>query len=411
MCNDCATGQILVVDDSPTIRAFLSALLGQLGYQVEAASTANEALQLLRQRAFDLIIADKNLGERDGFEICRAAKQSLDTVACMLITADTSVTSAAQAVEEGIDAYLLKPLDRERVALRVQRAFEKVALVRQARQADKNLRSAKESLEQRSVDLQRTVEQLVATQHRLTESDKQASIGLLAAGVAHEINNPACFILPNLEYLKRSARKLGNFALQAGADTEAVEQEVDHNEQMVDRCLEGLSRISRVVQTMRLFSRRDKQAPATAVDLTALCRSLLDLITHELDGRAELVIELRKVPPVEGHKQQLAQVVLSLLLNARRSVLSAASDGPHQISLSTAVDESTVLLVVQDSGPPLEATVGADRALEPFLGGDLTSGPGLHLTLARDIIQRYQGELRLSASSSGNRLEARFPLK
>ncbi len=327
--------RILVVDDAPTVRQLLKLVLEEAQYHVETAASAAEAVQALEQSTFDLIIVDKNLDGDDGFEVCRVARDLCPDTARILVTADQSVESAIQAVEENIYAYMTKPLRKQPVLLRVRRALDRVRLTREREEARGELQRAKEALELRTSELERTLEQLLRMQSQLVESEKLVSVGLLAAGVAHEINNPACFILPNLEYIKRSACTLGESAKEAGAPPEDVEIEVERTNRMVDRCLEGIRRIQKVVSTLQLFSRRDLADPEP-VDLQSLCISLLDLVTHELVGRAKLEVDLRPTPMVLGRPEELAQAVLNLLLNARRSIFS--SDEPereHRIDLAT----------------------------------------------------------------------------
>lgn len=400
--------RILVVDDAPTVRQLLKLLLEEANYRVDLVATAPEAIEALQLRVYDLIIVDKNLDGEDGFEVCRAASAICPDTARILVTADQSVESAIQAVEEDIYAYMTKPLRKQPVLLRVRRALDRVRLTREHEGARAEVQQAKEALERRTEELERTLDKLLRTQTRLVESEKLVSVGMLAAGVAHEINNPACFILPNLEYLKRSSSKLGDFARGAGAAEEDVAAEVERIDRMLDRCLEGVRRIQKVVLTLQLFSRRDLAEPEP-VDLQSLCVSLLDLVTHELVGRARLEVDLRPTRAVLGRPRELAQVVLNLLLNARRSVFSAKEQGEHLIHLETEPRDEFVVLRVTDTGPPLPLE-GGEEAMGSFFFADAdeTRGPGLGLRLVRDILERSGGRLELSSSAAGNTLEVFF---
>jgi DNA-binding response OmpR family regulator len=399
--------RILVVDDAPTIRHVLKLFLEEARYAVDTAATAAEALDAISKSKYDLVIVDKNLDGDDGFEVCRIAGEVSPDTARILVTADQSVESAIQAVEEDIYAYMTKPLRKQQVLLRVRRALDRVRLTREREEARAELQGAKEALERRTAELERTVDALLKTQTRLVESEELVSVGMLAAGVAHEINNPACFILPNLEYIKRSTSTLGTAAADAGADQAVVERELNHVHRMVDRCLEGVARIQKIVATLQLFSRRDLVEPEP-VDLNALCLSLLDLVTPELAGRARLEVDLRPVPPVLGRPKELAQAVLNLLLNARRSVFAA--DPPpgteHQIALETEQRGDGVVLAVSDSGQPRESG-NADASPDFF---DDAEGFGLSLRLAREILDRSGGHIIRQPAPQGNLVEAFFPV-
>jgi DNA-binding response OmpR family regulator len=391
---------ILVVDDSQTIRQLLKLMLEEAGYRVEVAATAADALAAIAERSYDLLVVDKNLDGDDGFAVCRAARDLCPDTARIVVTADQTVESAIRAVEEDIFAYLRKPLHKQQVLLRVRRALDRVRLTREREEARTEMQAAKEALEKRTEELERTLAQLMKTQSRLAESEKLVSVGLLAAGVAHEINNPACFILPNLEYIKRAASALREAA--AGGDAERAGTEVEHIGRMVDRCLEGLGRIQKVVTTLQLFSRREPPE-LTPVDLNEICRALLDLVAHELEGRARLEVDLQLLPPVQGRPKELAQAVLNLLLNARRAVFAGAADAEHCIGLRTQLCEGEVLVVVTDSGAPI--SLG-----DSYYLGDGDQEAGLSLSVVREILDRHGGRLELRRDEAGNAWEAHLPL-
>jgi len=394
--------RILVVDDAQTVRQLLRLMLEEADYQVDTAATATEAVAAIREAGYDLIIVDKNLDGEDGFDVCRVARDLSPDTARIVVTADQSVESAIRAVEEDIYAYMTKPLRKQEVVLRVRRALDRVRLTRERAEARAHLQAAKEALEKRTHELEQTLEQLLRAQTRLAESEELASVGMLAAGVAHEINNPACFILPNLEYLKRSTDKLCGLAREAGGEDEEIGLEKEHVTRMIDRCLEGITRIQKVVSTLQLFSRRDMVEPEP-VDLNALCLSLLDLVSHEMLGRAKLEVDLRPIPAVRGRPKEMAQAVLNLLLVARRSVYDAEG-GPasHEIRLETARRGDEVVLSVRDSGQP---------RLPGPQGFYFEQGKGrsLSLRLVREILDRSGGHLEMQADEEGNLLEAYFP--
>jgi len=144
------------------------------------------------------------------------------------------------------------------------------------------------------------------------------------------------------------------------------------------------------------------------VDLNALCLSILDLVTPELAGRARLEVDLRPIPAVMGRPKELAQAVLNLLLNARRSVFSAAPlpGTEHEIALETEQRGDNVVLAVTDSGQPREGG-NADAPAEFFADGE---GFGLSLRLAREILDRSGGHIVTQPTAHGNLVEAFFPV-
>jgi DNA-binding response OmpR family regulator len=159
--------RILVVDDAPTVRQAVKLMLEEAGYAADVAATAAEAMASITARRYDLLIVDKNLDGEDGFQVCRTARDLFPSTARILVTADQSVESAIQAVEEDIFAYLTKPLRKQQVLLRVRRALDRVRLTREREEARAEMQAAKEALEKRTVELERALDQLVRTQARL----------------------------------------------------------------------------------------------------------------------------------------------------------------------------------------------------------------------------------------------------
>lgn len=395
--------RILVVDDAPTVQHFLRLALAEAGFRnVTLAGTVAAAREAL-EREFDLALIDKNLEDGDGFVVAREVGERWPHTARLMMTADQSIETAIRALEFDIFAYLTKPLRRPEVLLKVRRGLDRAAMSREREQAQRDLEEANHELARRADTLQRTLDQLVATQGRLAESEKLAALGALAAGVAHEINNPACFILPNLTYLRRSSQQLAEIASRTGG-SEAVDPLLEHVGRMLDRCQEGVERIQHVVSTLQIFSRRDREKP-TEVDVDALCGSLLELVSHELVGVAELSTSLgARGVRVQARQQELAQALLNLLLNARRAVQSAKATRDHSIALTTTERDGRLLILVADSGDALATPDQGDHALDPFFAGSaLDEGPGLGLSQARELLARNSGELKLERDDEPGR--------
>lgn len=401
---------ILVVDDAPTVQHFLRLVLAEGGYRdVDIAASVAEARKALEAREYAIVFIDKNLEDGDGFTVAREVRDRSPHTVRVMMTADQSIETAIQALEEDIFAYLTKPLRRPEVLLKTRRSLDRVAMSRERAQAREELEHANRELALRASALEKALERLVEVQGQLAESEKLVALGALAAGVAHEINNPACFILPNLDYLRRNTSKLAELAACAD-EPDLVTAQVEHSNRMLDRCQEGVERIQHVVATLQLFSRRDREV-ATAVDLDALCRSLLDLVTHELGGLAELAIDLRANARVQAREQELAHAVLALLINARRAVGSRGVRVAHRIELRTFQQDGEVLLTVRDTGAPLANAGDEERVLDPFYAGqDLSEGPGLGLSVSRELFARNGGRLQLRCDDEGNLLAAHLPL-
>ncbi|HSP79209.1 MAG TPA: PAS domain S-box protein, partial [Myxococcaceae bacterium] len=141
---------------------------------------------------------------------------------------------------------------------------------------------------------------------RLVVADRLASVGTLAAGVAHEINNPLAFVISNLSFLTEELRTIS---------AELPQGRLDEVEEVLEETNEGVDRVRVIVQNLKTFSRGDEEAP-TSVDLRRVIESALALARGQLRHRASVVKELSEAAPVEGSEAKLGQVILNLLINA-----------------------------------------------------------------------------------------------
>lgn len=231
----------------------------------------------------------------------------------------------------------------------------------------------------------------------LRQTQKLETVGSLAAGVAHEVNNPLAFVRANLHQLER----LGGLAAKhaealAARDRDALE--LLELPQIVAECVDGIERIGRIVGAMRRFSRlpADELGP---VDVNQTVREAMRLA--ELHPHRGVAIEARLaegLPLVHGSAQRLTQVVLNLLVNAKQAL---AERERGRIAVRTRLAGDFVELAVLDDGPGVPEAI-RDRVFDPFF---TTKGPedgtGLGLAIAFDIVREHGGMLELRPLPGG----------
>jgi PAS domain S-box-containing protein len=222
---------------------------------------------------------------------------------------------------------------------------------------------------------------------RLALADRMASVGTLAAGVAHEINNPLAYVIANLDYARQEIEDA--VASQLRLDSEEVPR-------ALREAREGAERVRLIVKDLKTFSRPD-DARLERVDLRRAIDSAVTLAWNELRHRARLVKAYQPVPEVWANEARLGQVFLNLLINAAQAIPEGAADR-NEICVSTRMDEQgRVVVEVQDTGAGIPEEIRS-RVLEPFFTTKpLGEGTGLGLSICHGIIRSLGGELHFDS--------------
>ncbi len=278
---------------------------------------------------------------------------------------------------------------------------------------------ASEQVADASVELARRLE---ATRGQLLQSERMASIGLIAAGVAHEINNPIGFVSSNLGTLKYYVGNLlellaayeaeeASLSENARARLQALKERADLaflRDDIVDLVKEsrdGLDRVTRIVQDLKEFSRRDDGEWVEA-DLNMCLESTLNVASNEIKYKAQVVRELADLPPVRCRPAQLGQVFMNLLVNAAHAI-----DGSGTITVRSGAGVGRVWVEVEDTGKGMTPEVQA-HIFEPFFTTKPSGqGTGLGLSIAHDIVRGHQGGIEVgSVPGAGTRIRVWVPL-
>jgi signal transduction histidine kinase/ActR/RegA family two-component response regulator len=242
------------------------------------------------------------------------------------------------------------------------------------------------------------------------QSEKLASIGMLAAGVAHEINNPAAFVLANIEalggHLRLVEERLREPAGAAGA--QGISDLLFEANVILQESKEGMARIHRIVRDLSSFSHSDDEANAP-MNVNAAIDSALGMLRNELKYRARVERDLRATRPVRGNAARLGQVFLNLLLNAAQALDEANSK--HNVVTVRSYDEAGEAVVeISDNGPGI-ATEILPRIFESFFTTKPRGmGTGLGLPISLGIVRALGGEIVVeSRPGEGATFRVRLP--
>ncbi len=386
------TPRVLVCDDSPTMRALIRSMLGP-GYEVLSVETGEEALAQATAFAPDVMVSDLLLPGISGSELCRRIRQTpgLADVPFVLITTLADATSRALGLEAGADDYLYKPLRERELRARV------VSLLR--------LRRAMVALEARQRELEDVNSALKEAQGALVRAGKLASLGTLAAGLAHEINNPLSYIKAGASSLERTFAEIARLAAPAGgAPSAELAVALADARDIAREMLEGSQRLERIAGDLRVIA--SVEAPAEeAVDPAEAVESAFLLARSRFAAVPRLELEVEPGPPIESVGRLLTQGLLPVVENA---VQVSGPGGVIHVrirQLNVGVEIS-----IQDSGPGIAPEV-LPRIFDPFFTTrPQGQGMGLGLSVAYGIVHGLGGDIHVESKlGEGSTFRVRLP--
>jgi PAS domain S-box-containing protein len=234
-------------------------------------------------------------------------------------------------------------------------------------------------------------------QAQLRFTDRMLSVGTLASGMAHEINNPLAAVLANLEYVR------GELDGMSSADR----QWVDEVEEALDDAVAGAERVGRIVASLRSFARPEDGQPRRLV-LSQVLDVAIDLASHPVRHRARLVRDDGEPPDVMAEESRLAQVLVNLLVNAAQALPEGHADR-ECILIRTFADDGHAVIEVEDTGPGIPADIAA-RIFDPFFTTKpVGSGTGLGLWVSHGIVTALDGTLDFRRARDRTVFRVRLP--
>ncbi|GAB2614442.1 sensor histidine kinase [Novilysobacter erysipheiresistens] len=276
---------------------------------------------------------------------------------------------------------------------------------------DVSVRSAREyELQQRHDELQRTYQRLAGAQEQLLQSEKMASIGQLAAGVAHEINNPIGYVHSNLgtlqEYTGALLALIEGYANALAADDPAqcrdvvkrMRERLDIDfiagdlPQLLSESREGIERVTKIVQDLKDFSHVGRNEAMRPSDLEKGLESTLNIVWNDLKYKVRVEKHYSPLPLVECHPSEINQVLMNLLINAGQAIAERGT-----IVLATGAEEGEAWINISDSGCGIPEE-SLQRIFDPFYTTKpIGRGTGLGLAICYRIIAKHHGRIEVSS--------------
>lgn len=392
--------RILIVDDEAPIRNLFASFLSDR-YSCSTAATSEEALALLSRESFALVLSDMIMPGLSGVELLREITTRFPDTAVVMISGVDRTQRVLDAVRLGAYDYLMKPVDLDVLLMTVERTIERRNFLRDAKHYKLDLERRNAELKQRKAELQRLQGQII-------QNEKMASLGQLAAGVAHELNNPAGFIFGNMEILRECSNGLerlldfyGHLKLspEDEAKAQSIKDEIDYRNTLGDLssiisdCHEGAERIRDVVQNLRVFSRLD-EAEFKKVDIHNGIESTIRLLARYYNsGPITLVRDYGTLPPVDCYAGQLNQVWMNLLVNAAQAIKESG-----EVHIETHRDGQFVVVKISDTGCGIAAE-HLKNIFDPFFTTKpVGEGTGLGLSVTYSIVERHKGVIKVEST-------------
>ncbi len=389
--------KILVVEDDRAQLKVLARVLGNLGHEILTARDGVEAWEMIEGRDIRMVITDWLMPRMDGPTLCRKIREtnSPQYIYTVLLTSMNRSEDVVSGIQAGADDYISKPFNHAELSARIAAG-------------------------QRIIQLEDERNNVAA---QLLQSEKMASIGQLAAGVAHEINNPIGFILSNFNSLRKYVNRLVEFTdlqsqVMESLNQPAVVEELSGKRKelridfvlediidLIEESTDGASRVKKIVQDLKTFSRLDEMDHKYA-DINECLESTINIVRNELKYLATLTKQYGELPPLKCYPQQLNQVFMNLLINAAHAI-----EEQGEIVIKTWSVNNFVCVSISDTGSGIPAE-NLDRIFDPFFTTkEVGKGTGLGLSISYDLVNKHNGELEVESEfGKGTTFTVKLPL-
>ena len=358
--------RVLIVEDDPAMAKSVQAILNDRGYDIQIMNSPREALAEINQAKFDLVLLDVMMPEMSGFELLEAFDRETVNTLFFIMTGDSSMESAVEAIRMGASDYLKKPFDPNELIIRVEN------LLNQIRLKQRNIHAEKEK---RNLEIQ------------LQQSQKMEAIGTLAGGIAHDFNNILGIIMGNTE--------------MAIADIGTTNSPRKNLETIITAGNRAKEMISRLLSFSRI-----KDSELIPIRLNTIIIDSLKLLRASIPANIEIQHRISETPyTVLGDTTQIHQIMINLCTNAAHAMQE--SGGTLTVKLNNIViDDNSLIeysglkkgeyvqLVVIDTGHGIDPEI-KDHIFDPyFTTKEPDRGTGMGLSVIHNIVKNHGGDIR-----------------
>ncbi len=432
---------VLFVEDEEVLRAIYERILNKFVKTLFVAENGKEGLKKYKECQPDLIVTDIQMPVMDGLEMIEEIRKVDQNVRIVILSAYGETEYFMDAIKIGVNSFLLKPVETKKLIALVEELAKGVLLERELIEqelkrmlAEENLRELNEELEKRiddrTKDIQREIKEKIQAENELKElnlnleirvkeelkkrqkqqqlliqKSKLESMGELAAGIAHEINQPLGGISMGLDNIL--------FKMSLGEVTD------DYLTAKFEDLFQDIDRIRQIINHVRVFSRDQQSGSVEVFQLNEVMKSAVSMVSNQYSNHnINLLLQLGKEDMfVEGNKYKLEQVLLNMLSNAKFAVDEKEEGKPgkgfqKKISIHTFVSEGFVVFEVKDNGSGIYKK-DLDNIFDPFFTTkDVENGTGLGLSISYGIIKEMKGLVEVDSEvNKFTRIKVSLPIK
>ncbi len=398
--------KVLIVDDvAANLKIFRDALQPQ-GYEILVATSGKAALRTAVAASPDLILLDVMMPEMNGYEVCQELKQNEATadIPIIFVTAKEDTQSVVEGFCVGGVDYITKPFEHSEVRVRLQTHLT----IKRLRD---ELKEKNDQLEVKNEALEKSYETLQQAQAELVQSEKMAALGHLAAGIAHEMNNPLGAVKSAVDVCTRCLDKImsrleTSDTLDEIRNSKPFQQSIEILIQNQQITVVASDRIGEIVTSMRNFTRLD-EAEFQFADIHAGILSSLTLLNHHFKDRITVHKAFSEIPKIPCYPAQLNQVIMYLLQTAGNAI-----EGKGDVWIHTWSEDDFVKLSIRDNSKGIEQDM-LPRIFDPFVTiNPADSGRGFGLAVSRRIIEGHSGTIEVESEvGKGTEFVVTLPIK
>lgn len=382
--------KILVAEDHSVSLRLLEVTLQKWGHEPILAQNGRDAWDALTQGpAPPVAILDWMMPHLSGVDLCRKIREvpRLRQMYVLLLTAKGTKDDVLMGLDAGADDYVIKPFDMDELLARLN-VGKRVA------ELQDNLAKKNKALMRYAVDMEVLAEE---RSKQLIHSERMASVGIMAAGIAHEINNPSTFISSNALVQQRFWEKIQP-VLEANKEADGVEFVLEEMPKTIVDIQKGVKRISKIVNGLRTFCRQDS-GDKEPTDIHERIDASLVLCQNVLKKHVTVKTTfLRDLPLVFADAQQLEQVFINLFTNAAHATEEKQDAVLH---IQTKQDKNWVIVTISDNGPGVPKDKLQDIWQPFYTSKPVGKGTGLGLSITQGIIESHEGEIFVENNSDG----------